>query len=149
MSTKRLKKELADLENNPPTTFSVGLTNFDDLFRWTATINGPVDSPYEGGMFFLDIRIPTDYPFCPPKVLFITKIYHPNISDVEGSTCLDVLGDRWTPSLTVYKVLLAVYSLLTDPNPDDPLVPEIANLYKKDRKKFNETAAEWTRRYAT
>ena len=147
MATKRLKKELADLENDPPTTFSVGLTNFDDLFRWTATINGPVDSPYEGGMFFLDIKIPPDYPFKPPRVQFITKVYHPNIGS-NGAISLDILRDHWSPALTIQKALLSVCALLTDANPDDPQVPEIAHLYKKDRRKYNETVAEQTRRYA-
>eukprot|EP00658_Telonema_sp_P-2_P062770 TRINITY_DN5144_c0_g1_i2.p2 TRINITY_DN5144_c0_g1~~TRINITY_DN5144_c0_g1_i2.p2 ORF type:complete len:149 (-),score=48.73 TRINITY_DN5144_c0_g1_i2:307-753(-) len=148
MAVRRLKKEMSDIEKDPPTSFSVGPTSTDDLFKWTATIDGPKGSPYEGGVFFLDINIPADYPFRFPKVQFTTKIYHPNINN-NGVIYVDILRDPWHPAHTISKVLLSVCSLLTDPNPDDPLVPEIANLYKKDRKKFNETAAEWTRRYAT
>ncbi|KAG8008885.1 Ubiquitin-conjugating enzyme E2 D4 [Nibea albiflora] len=92
------------------------------------------DSPYQGGVFFLTIHFPTDYPFKPPKVAFTTKIYHPNINS-NGSICLDILRSQWSPALTVSKVLLSICSLLCDPNPDDPLVPDIAHIYKNDKDK--------------
>lgn len=60
------------------------------------------DSPYSGGVFFLDIHFPTDYPFKPPKVNFTTRIYHPNINS-NGSICLDILRDQWSPALTISK----------------------------------------------
>ena len=109
---------------------------------------GPEDSPYQGGVFFLNIVFPPDYPFKPPKVTFTTKIYHCNINS-NGSICLDILKDQWSPALTISKVLLSISSLLTDANPDDPLVPEIANLYKNNREQHDNTAREWTQRYAT
>ena len=109
---------------------------------------GPDDSPYAGGVFFLNIHFPPDYPFKPPKVSFTTKIYHPNIN-ANGSICLDILKDQWSPALTISKVLLSISSLLTDPNPDDPLVPEIATIYKNDKDRYNATARDWTGRYAT
>ena len=99
----------------------------EDMFHWQATIMGPGESPYQGGVFFLNIHFPTDYPFKPPKLTFTTRIYHPNINS-NGSICLDILKDQWSPALTISKVLLSISSLLTDANPDDPLVPEIANI---------------------
>ena len=165
MALKRIQKELIDLGKDPPANCSAGPIDEKDQYHWQATIMGPDDSPYAGGVFFLNIHFPTDYPFKPPKVQFTTKIFHPNINS-NGGICLDILKDQWSPALTISKVLLSICSLLTDPNPgavgqplfqvktvslcaDDPLVPEIAQMYKKDRKKFDETAKQWTRKYAT
>ena len=108
---------------------------------------GPDGSPYQGGVFFLAIHFPSDYPFKPPKLQFTTRIFHPNIN-ANGSICLDILKETWSPALTISKVLLSISSLLTDPNPDDPLVPEIATMYLKDKPKYEQQAKEWTRKYA-
>jgi len=147
MSLKRIQKELRDLEKEPPSNCSAG-PNGSDLYHWRATIMGPPDSPYTGGLFWLDIYFPTDYPFKAPKVVFDTRIYHPNINS-NGNICLDILGSEWSPALTVSKVLLSISSLLTDPNPEDPLVLDIAKIYKDNREKYNNTAKEWTLKYAT
>lgn len=117
------------------------------MFHWQATIMGPEESPYSGGVFFLDIHFPADYPFKPPKVHFTTRIYHCNINS-NGGICLDILKDQWSPALTISKVLLSICSLLTDPNPDDPLVPDIAQLLKTDKARHDSTAREWTSKYA-
>ncbi|KAF8677231.1 hypothetical protein HU200_046709 [Digitaria exilis] len=119
----------------------------DDMFHWQATIMGPSDSPYSGGVFLVTIHFPPDYPFKPPKVAFKTKVFHPNINS-NGNICLDILKEQWSPALTVSKVLLSICSLLTDPNPDDPLVPEIAHMCKTDRLRYESTARGWTHKYA-
>lgn len=144
--TDRLKRELKLFEKDPPANCSAGPVD-NDLYHWQATIMGPTQSPYEGGVFFVDIKFPEDYPFKPPKVTFRTKIYHPNINNA-GGICLDILKDEWSPALTITKVLISICSLLDDPNPDDPLVPEIANLYLNNRKKYIVTARAWTQMYA-
>ena len=144
---KRIQKELIDLGKDPPANCSAGPIDEKDQYHWQATIMGPDDSPYAGGVFFLNIHFPTDYPFKPAKINFNTRIYHPNINS-NGSICLDILKEQWSPALTISKVLLSISSLLTDPNPDDPLVPEIAQIYKTDKPKYEATAREWTRKYA-
>ncbi|KAG6753731.1 hypothetical protein POTOM_041729 [Populus tomentosa] len=259
MASKRILKELKDLQKDPPTSCSAGPVA-EDMFHWQATIMGPPDSPYAGGVFLVTIHFPPDYPFKPPKVMtfanpgyvhtlvnlkgeslcvcpdegisslldniikimlvvplsprppsgrglrfeplfcnkekgrafislmlfpnqqnwkkysglyevliqyelrcedmlndaalaskacvaFRTKVFHPNINS-NGSICLDILKEQWSPALTISKVLLSICSLLTDPNPDDPLVPEIAHMYKTDRNKYETTARSWTQKYA-
>ncbi|RIB29720.1 ubiquitin-conjugating enzyme E2 [Gigaspora rosea] len=120
----------------------------EDLFHWQASIFGPTKSSYQDGVFFLDIHFPTNYPFQPPKVYFTTKVYHPNINS-NGSICIDVLASGWSPALSISKVLLCIWFLLTDPNPHVPLVPEIAHVYKTDRARYEATVREWTRKYAS
>lgn len=143
---KRLTKELAEITRSPPENCSAGPTG-DDIMHWNGTIIGPSDSPFEGGVFKLDIVFPNEYPFKPPKVKFTTKIYHPNINS-QGAICLDILKDQWSPALNVTSMLLSICSLLTDPNINDPLDAEIASVYSKNKTKYHDTAKEWTRLYA-
>jgi ubiquitin-conjugating enzyme E2 D/E len=145
-SAKRIQKELAEISLDPPSNCSAGPKG-DNLYEWVSTIMGPSGSPYHGGVFFLDINFPTDYPFKPPKVMFRTRIYHCNINN-NGQICLDILKENWSPALTISKVLLSICSLLTDANPHDPLVGNIAQQYLSDRTSHDKTASEWTRRFA-
>jgi ubiquitin-conjugating enzyme E2 D/E len=147
MSQKRIQKELNELRKDCPLNCSAGPISTEDIFRWEGIIVGPDDTPYAGGIFDLKILFPVDYPFKPPTVTFTTKIYHPNINSA-GGICLDILKTQWSPALTVSKVLLSICSMFSDPNPDDPLVPEIAHEYKTNREKYNSTARSWTLQYA-
>lgn len=144
---RRIQKELLEMKTNPPFNCSAGPDHENDLFKWTATIYGPEGSPYEGGIFYLTINFPVDYPFKPPKIVFKTRIYHCNIN-YEGLICLDILKDRWSPALTISKVLLSICSLLDDQNPKDPLELEIANLYNSNYPLFIQKAKAFTALYA-
>ncbi|CAN7992898.1 unnamed protein product [Ixodes hexagonus] len=142
MALKRINKELQDLGRDPPAQCSAGPVG-DDLRTQTQTsVTGRVSNR---NVFRSGFR---SAPLLPRlQVAFTTRIYHPNINS-NGSICLDILRSQWSPALTISKVLLSICSLLCDPNPDDPLVPEIAKIYKSDREKYNELAREWTRKYA-
>lgn len=149
MALRRIQRELQDLRADPPSSCSAGpVGNGEDLFQWEGIVFGPDDSPYAGGVFKLSIQFPADYPFRCPHIKFKTPIYHPNINSA-GMICLDILKTAWSPALTIGKVLLSIESLLTDANPNDPLVPEIAHLYKTNRAAYDLEARRWTLRYAT
>lgn len=146
MATKRIRKELHETQRYPVAGCSMGPVD-DDLFHWNAVLMGPSESEYQHGVFCLDIRFPPEYPFKPPKIIFVTRIYHPNINS-NGGICLDILKDQWSPALTISKVLLSISSLLTDPNPSDPLVPDIAKLYLENPGVYKQNVHAWVKQYA-
>lgn len=148
MATMRLKREFTDIQKDPPPNCTAGPVKDDDLFKWEAMIFGPSDTPYAGGCFKLLINFGTDYPFKPPIVQFVTKVYHPNIN-AAGGICLDILKTQWSPALTISKVLLSICSLLAEPNPSDPLMPDIAHQYTYNRTKYDDIAREYTEKYAS
>ncbi|XP_034480196.1 ubiquitin-conjugating enzyme E2 4 [Drosophila innubila] len=142
----RIKRELSEITKNPPPNCSAEMHK-EDLFHWKATVNGPSGSVYEGGIFKLDIRFPGAYPFRPPQIRFVTRIYHCNV-DSRGVICLDVLNERWSPVMNIAKVLLSIWVLIGECNPHDPLVMGIAEQYKCNRKEHDKIARYWTKRFA-
>ena len=112
MALKRIQKELIDIGIDPPCNCSAGPIDEKDQYHWQATIMGPEDSPFAGGVFFLNIHFPTDYPFKPPKIQFTTRIYHPNIN-AQGNVCIDILKEQFSPALTISKsiyIYIYIYS---------------------------------------
>ncbi|GAN06842.1 ubiquitin-conjugating enzyme [Mucor ambiguus] len=129
---KRIIKETERLLADPAPGISA--TPHDDNLRYfDVIVAGPTQSPFEGGIFHLELFLPEDYPMGPPKVRFLTKIYHPNI-DKLGRICLDILKDKWSPALQIRTVLLSIQALLSAPNPDDPLANDVASHWKEDEK---------------
>ncbi|XP_057304225.1 ubiquitin-conjugating enzyme E2 T-like isoform X2 [Hydractinia symbiolongicarpus] len=146
----RMKQELQMLSNDPPPgIFCYSVDNKTTHLK--AGIIGTSDTPFEGGLFMLDIVIPERYPFEPPLMKFITPIYHPNI-DSNGRICLDLLkmppkGD-WKPALNISTLLKSIQLLMSNPNFDDPLMVDIANEFRSDKRFFRENAKLWTQKHA-
>lgn len=147
-SAGRIRKELEDIRNDKVSgvTIQQDSSNPNHL---VGTIKGPDDTPYAGGVYQVDITIPTDYPFNPPKMKFLTKIWHPNISSVTGAICLDILKDQWSPALTMKTALISLQALMCAPVPDDPQDAVVAQMYKDRHAEFVATARQWTQLHAS
>jgi ubiquitin-conjugating enzyme E2 N len=143
---KRIIKETERLMAEPVPGISA-VPHEDNLRYFDVSIHGPSQSPYEGGIFKLELFLPDDYPMIPPKIRFLTKIYHPNI-DKLGRICLDVLKSNWSPALQIRTILLSIQALLGAPNPEDPLAPDVAKRWKENEPAAIATAKEWTRTHA-
>ncbi|KAF7717904.1 Uncharacterized protein PECH_002696 [Penicillium ucsense] len=143
---KRIIKETERLMAEPVPGINA-VPHEDNLRYFDVSIHGPSQSPYEGGIFRLELFLPDDYPMTPPKIRFLTKIYHPNI-DRLGRICLDVLKNNWSPALQIRTILLSIQALLGAPNPDDPLANDVAQRWKDDEPAAIQTAKEWTRTHA-
>eukprot|EP01138_Halocafeteria_seosinensis_P005449 gb/GECG01005570.1/.p1 GENE.gb/GECG01005570.1/~~gb/GECG01005570.1/.p1 ORF type:complete len:221 (+),score=32.57 gb/GECG01005570.1/:1-663(+) len=147
---KRIQRELEVLESNPDPDARVWIVPKDsgDDTKLRGFLIGPKDTPYEDGEFTVDIQIPEDYPFKPPKMKFETYVWHPNVSSQTGAICLDILKDQWSPALTLKTALMSLAALLSAPVPDDPQDAQVASQYKNDYKKWERKAKMWTQKYA-
>ena len=135
IATQRIQRELQEVSiasrnSDGSSIISVESIN-DSLSDLRGRISGPPETPYESGVFELEVKIPDTYPFNPPKVRFLTKIWHPNISSVTGAICLDILKDQWAAAMTIRTVLLSLQALLASPEPDDPQDGVVARLERE------------------
>jgi len=144
LSVKRIKKELDDIASAEDNTSFTAQTVENNLLKWDVTINGPPDTPYEGGKFKLDVTIPDEYPFKPPKIKFITKVYHTNINE-DGGICLDILGSKWSSALTMSKVFLSLISFLENASSDHG---RAYKEYRNNPELYNKKVRAATRLYA-
>jgi len=138
--TKRLQKDLIECNTN-----AIDVIYDDkDFTKWTCILLGPSETDYEGGVFKLAFSFPPTYPMTAPSVKFLNSVYHPNVS-TNGTICVDILKDKWSPVLSVYKVLVSIQSLLNEPNPDSPLNGDAARLYKQDRRGYRQMCQKYIR----
>ena len=148
LALKRIQKDLEEMKKSAIDRVMLGPSDDSNLFHWEGMMKGPDDSLYAGGIFKFVIDFPNDYPMEPPKIMFTTKIYHPNISD-KGEICVDILEKSWSAAFTISKLMISISSLLTDPYPDSALNVESSRLYQTDRKAYNKTVKEWVKKYAS
>lgn len=146
-TSTRIAKETEKLQKEAPPGISASPTAENPRY-FKVVIAGPAQSAYEGGAFNLELFLPEEYPMVPPKVRFLTRIYHPNVDKI-GRICLDILKDKWSPALQIRTVLLSIQALLSAPNPDDPLANDVAEHWKQSEADAIRVAREWTLRHAS
>jgi peroxin-4 len=147
----RLMKEYREQQKevkNPEA--DVQLSPIDgNLNNWRAIVTGPVDTPFEGGRFELDIVVPSSYPLMPPSIRFNTKLFHPNVHPKTGEICLDILKNAWSPAWTLQSTCRAIIVLLSDAEPESPLNCDAGNLLRAgDKRGFRSVARMYTLLYA-
>ena len=167
---RRLVKDFKRLQKDPPSGVSAAPQE-NDIMKWNGVIFGPDDTPWDGGTFkltleFTEVRRPyarvtcnclrcaarcacslpgdpyaQDYPNKPPKVKFVSKIFHPNVY-ADGAICLDILQNQWSPIYDIAAILTSIQSLLNDPNPNSPANAEAARLWQENRREYAKRVKE-------
>jgi len=127
-------RDFKRLQSEPPQGVS-GAPLENNILQWHAVIFGPDDSPWEGGTFKLSLEFSEEYPNKPPVVKFLSKMYHPNVY-ADGSICLDILQNQWSPIYDIAAILTSIQSLLCDPNPNSPANSEAARLYQENKREY-------------
>eukprot|EP00301_Raphidiophrys_heterophryoidea_P002517 c11174_g1_i2.p1 GENE.c11174_g1_i2~~c11174_g1_i2.p1 ORF type:complete len:147 (+),score=12.75 c11174_g1_i2:125-565(+) len=143
----RIRKELEDIAEHPVAGCIVGADN-GDIHSWVVVIDGPADTVYEGGTFFLSIKLSSSYPFEPPMVVFRTKIFHCNV-DPSGRVHLPMLCNNWTPATKLQTVLRSVLDVLASHDTASAVQGKIAKLLLTNRETHDQIARDWTKRFAT
>jgi len=147
-ANRRLMSEFKQLSTDTICDSTVLLEKEDDLNHWLVLMQGPKDTPYEGGVFKLKFNFPDNYPFKAPDVKFMTTVYHPNIKRDTGDICQDVFASSWAPTQKVSDILTKIVSMLKEPQTSTPLETDICNEYVTNRNQFNKNAKEYTTKYA-
>ena len=157
-SLKRIREEYKNLNRTPISDLglTVGLPEEDNYFKWRASFFGPRDTSYAGGIFYLEINFPEDYPNKAPEIYFITPIYHPNVNIHKSGSCYYPLGsisyttfNCWNPSTSIIKALTDLYAIFYWANPDCCFSPKMGNEYKINRPLYEKKVEYFTKKYAS
>mmetsp|Transcript_1399 Transcript_1399/g.1905 ORF Transcript_1399/g.1905 Transcript_1399/m.1905 type:complete len:168 (+) Transcript_1399:222-725(+) len=144
-----LRRQLHELNRNPPEGVSVGLVDDDNIFQWDLMIVGPPDTLYEGGFFKARLDFPSDFPNMPPEMTFVSEMWHPNVYD-DGRVCISILhppgedkyndqesaDERWRPIIGIETIIISVISMLSDPNDESPANIDAAVMWRNDIRAF-------------
>ena len=147
-SSKRINNELKTLTTKSCCGAVVNVPDPNNIYKWEVILPGPKGSAYENGKFKLSFEFPDQYPFKHPEVKFITPMYHPNIKSDTGEICADVFANNWVPTQKVNDIIEKLSSLLMKPETDSPLEAEIAQLYIKDRKKWENNVKNFIKNHS-
>lgn len=121
----------------------------DSINEFYVQFQGPSESPYDGGLWKIHVELPDAYPYKSPSIGFVNKIYHPNVDEMAGSVCLDVINQTWSPMfdlINVFEVFLP--QLLLYPNPTDPLNGEAAAMLMREPESYNKKVRDYVQRFA-
>lgn len=138
----RATRDIKDL--TLPEPVSITQPNAADVMNYKILIK-PDEGYYRSGKFVFDLRIPNTYPHEPPKLKCESSIYHPNI-DQDGNVCLNILREDWKPVLTINSIIYGLLHLFYEPNSEDPLNTQAAELLKKDKRQFEQNVRRSLRR---
>ncbi|KAK9449394.1 ubiquitin-conjugating enzyme/RWD-like protein [Limtongia smithiae] len=145
---RRIGREFTDITAHPSPHYTAAPRSDEDIFNWEIVLFGPKDTPYEGGTFKLDLKLPQGYPFNPPILVFTTKIFHPNVLP-DGSICIPLLKtDQWKPACKITTIIDIAYGLLADPDEAEALEGDAAEMFRTDPSKYKKIAKDWTKSYA-
>ncbi|KAJ7567480.1 hypothetical protein O6H91_02G149900 [Diphasiastrum complanatum] len=170
----RLMSDLKAIQQEPPEGCSASPHSEENLFVWGATVFGPDETAWEGAILPLRLTFGEHYPAKPPRVRFTSEVFHPNgiihthLSIIvmslyvsltlkliqnyyvavynDGTLCMDIIQDAWSPCHNVCTILTSIQSLLTDPNPSSPANPEAAHLYQTDLQAYNRRVRQCVRK---
>lgn len=153
-----ITNEYQSLHRNPLTNIGlcVGLPDPKNLFEWRCTMTGPSDTPYAGGLFYIKVMFPKDYPNTKPEVRFITPIYHLNVNHIQqygdeidplGHVCISTIN-KWNSSCNMAKVFQDIFVLYYQPGAESPFGFERRDEYKKNPKLYEQKAKYFTKKYA-
>ena len=153
-----IRKEFKEISLNPMASigFSVGLPNENNLFEWRCTLLGPNDSPYQGGLFYLRVLFPYDYPQSRPEVRFITPIYHVNVNDKQqygddidplGHVCISTINN-WKPTLTMKQVFADIFALFYLGNPKSPFSVDMQKEFENNKALYDRKVKYFVKKYA-
>lgn len=155
---RRLMAEYKQLVANCPEGILAGPVDEENFFEWEALITGPEGTCFDGGVFVARLYFPTDYPLSPPKMRFITDVFHPNVYP-DGRVCISILhapgddplgyessAERWSPVQSVEKILLSVVSILAEPNDESGANVDAAKMWRENREEFNRIAERTVRK---
>ncbi|KAG0643042.1 ubiquitin-conjugating enzyme/RWD-like protein [Tuber brumale] len=157
-ANKRLLKEYKALLKESPEGIAAGPIDESNLFEWECLIQGPEETPFEGGVFPATLSFPKDYPLNPPKMKFTCEIFHPNVYK-DGTVCISILhspgddpnqyedaSERWSPIQSVEKILISVMSMLAEPNDESGANIDASKIWRDDRKEYEKRVRACARR---